>query len=52
MAALTCWNESSKSVCLDTLTFTWLGRALDWREKTPIQERPGEGGWPIHSSFI
>lgn len=26
---LTCWKESSKSVCLETLIFTWLGRAFD-----------------------
>ena len=30
---LTCWNESSNSVCLDTEIFTWLGKALDWGEK-------------------
>lgn len=27
--SLTCWKESSKSVCLETLIFTWLGRAFD-----------------------
>lgn len=27
--SLTCWNESSNSVCLDTEIFTWLGKALD-----------------------
>ena len=26
---LTCWKESSNSVCLDTEIFTWLGKALD-----------------------
>lgn len=25
----TCWKESSKSVCRDTLIFTWLGSAFD-----------------------
>lgn len=29
---LTCWNESSNSVCLDTEIFTWLGKALDWTQ--------------------
>lgn len=28
----TCWKESSKSVCRDTLIFTWLGRALDCKQ--------------------
>lgn len=26
---LTCWKESSNNVCLETVIFTWLGRALD-----------------------
>lgn len=27
---LTCWKESSNNVCLETVIFTWLGRAFDW----------------------
>lgn len=26
---LTCWKESSNNVCLETVIFTWLGRAFD-----------------------
>lgn len=29
---LTCWKESSKSVCRETLIFTWLGSAFDWNQ--------------------
>lgn len=29
---LTCWNESSKSVCRETLIFTWLGNAFDYEQ--------------------
>lgn len=33
-AVPTCWKESSNRVCLDTEIFTWLGRALDYTDKT------------------
>lgn len=33
-APLTCWKESSKSVCRETLIFTWLGRAFDCGQGT------------------
>ena len=29
---LTCWKESSKSVCRETLIFTWLGNAFDYEQ--------------------
>lgn len=35
----TCWKESSKSVCRDTLIFTWLGRALDCRQGKSTKAR-------------
>lgn len=48
--SLTCWKESSKSVCLETLIFTWLGRAFDWKKKTG--ERKKENKAQIRTSVI
>lgn len=31
---LTCWKESSKRVCRETLIFTWLGKAFDCKAQT------------------
>lgn len=43
MEVPTCWKESSKSVCRETLIFTWLGSAFDWR-KTRERAQPGPAG--------